>query len=77
MAKEPQLLEGGQSLWEHGWLGEGEEGGSRGLELAIFERDFCYVVYFILGEQTGDIRWSGGAGKTREPDMDIRVALRK
>lgn len=39
MPKKPQLLEGSQSLWEYGWLGEGEEGASCRRESVIFERN--------------------------------------
>ena len=40
MPKNPQLLEGSQSPWEYGRLGQGEESASCGLEFTIIERNW-------------------------------------
>jgi hypothetical protein len=49
MPKKPQLLEGGQSLWEYGRLGQGEESASCRLESTIIERNWDTLLKSLEG----------------------------
>jgi hypothetical protein len=51
MPKEPQLFEGSQSLWEYGWLGQGEESGSCRFESTIIERNWDTLSRSLKGNR--------------------------
>ena len=51
MPKKHQLLEGSQSLWEYGWLGQGEESASCRLESTIIECNWDTLSKSLEGAQ--------------------------